>query len=283
MSLKQVVLFFFKLLSASYICYVTLLIFYHVKQILFRLSREGSEKVLAFSLFGSEERYTDGVLANAKLYRHIYPDWSMRVYYNRSVPQAVLQQLTRHGVELVQVANVHMNPTLWRFQAALDKRVLYFCSRDADSRLSVRESSAVYEWLRFNRDVHIMVDHPGHLGVYTILAGMWCAKASAVRPYIQPLLGDARVGNFDPRAGEPHFFTDQTLLLEYVVPLIGKSLSLLRHRSFGCKEFDDIDSYSFPLPRVGLEHVGAVYIDGFLRERDARQLKEAIVRREQCE
>jgi hypothetical protein len=44
-------------------------------------------------------------------------------------------------------------------------------SRDTDSRLNSRESNAVNQWLKSNKDFHIMRDHPYHNT--EILGGMW--------------------------------------------------------------------------------------------------------------
>jgi hypothetical protein len=61
--------------------------------------------------------------------------------------------------------------TFWRFYAASDLDVDVIISRDTDSRLNVREKSAVDEWLASDKDFHIMRDHPYHN--VPILAGMW--------------------------------------------------------------------------------------------------------------
>ena len=49
-----------------------------------------------------------------------------------------------------------------------------FASRDLDSRFSDREFSAVEDWLRSDKDFHLMRDHIGH-GT-EILGGMWGVK-----------------------------------------------------------------------------------------------------------
>ena len=47
-------------------------------------------------------------------------------------------------------------------------------SRDADSRLSLREKEAVEKWINSDKDFHIMRDHPHHY--YPILGGTWGFK-----------------------------------------------------------------------------------------------------------
>ena len=56
--------------------------------------RDAGLALLVFSLYGSDERYTDGAVANANLFQSVYPGWGMRVYHDNTVPAAVLRQLT---------------------------------------------------------------------------------------------------------------------------------------------------------------------------------------------
>ena len=48
-------------------------------------------------------------------------------------------------------------------------------SRDLDSRFTKREKDAVNDWLKSDKDIHLMRDHPGHrFGRF--LAGMFGTK-----------------------------------------------------------------------------------------------------------
>ena len=233
--------------------------------------------VLAFSLFGDDPRFTDGARTNSKLLKYAYPCWNMRVYYDSSVAKEVLLNLEGDGVELINMYESSLNPRLWRFLVARDEEVETFCSRDVDSRLSLREFSAVSEWLDSDTDVHLMIDHPGHLyrnmGNFPISAGMWCAKGARVRPNMDELLQHVDANSHE-------FFGDQQLLQRFLAPKLYRELSALRHRSFGCSQYPD--DFIFPTPRIDLEHVGAVYLSGLLRENDATSLKQAIELGEEC-
>ena len=35
-------------------------------------------------------------------------------------------------------------------------------SRDTDSSISTREDAAIREWLRYDKNFHVLRDHPGH-------------------------------------------------------------------------------------------------------------------------
>ena len=61
---------------------------------------------------------------------------------------------------------------LWRFAPMVDPLVREWHSRDLDSRLSDRETSAVQDWLyKSTKTFHIMRDHIYH--VWPIMAGMF--------------------------------------------------------------------------------------------------------------
>ena len=225
-------------------------------------------RVLAFSLYGNSSRYTDGAVANAKLHRWIYRDWVMQVYHDKSTPQGLLSRLTLEGVHLVDMSASDLNPMNWRFLAASDEEVNVLCSRDIDSRLSIREFSAVSEWLETDFLVHMIRDHPGHMH-HPMMGGLWCAKRGAI-PDIRSLLAQY--------SRESHFNADQEFLRDEVWPIVSKSV--LHHANFGCELWEE--SRPIPSPRVGLEHVGAVYIEHLLRDEDANILRDAISKGEEC-
>ena len=67
-----------------------------------------------------------------------------------------------------------MNPIAWRFLPLGDPTVSKFIVRDADSRITRREHSAVKQWLTSGIPFHAMRDHPSH--IFTIMGGMWGAN-----------------------------------------------------------------------------------------------------------
>lgn len=223
----------------------------------------GGKHVLAFSLFGSNTRYTVGAIENSKLYRTVYPGWSMRVYHDNSVPSDVIDKLYANGVDLVNMSASPLRAkTTWRFTAASDKTVARFCSRDTDSRLSLREKTAVDAWINSRKKFHVMRDHPSHTRQHMILAGMWCATGDAVPDMIQLL---------HKRSLRDYYTQDQDFLNEAIWPIAQKSV--IHHDSFSCEKH--ANAHPFPLQRVGYEHVGSVFIDGHLRQSDVDLLKAA--------
>ncbi|UZJ66101.1 hypothetical protein OKW96_08465 [Sphingobacterium sp. KU25419] len=61
------------------------------------------KKYISFSLWGDNPMYTIGVIKNAELVSLIYPDYSMVVFHDDTVPNEILVKLIDLGVELVLV------------------------------------------------------------------------------------------------------------------------------------------------------------------------------------
>ena len=224
---------------------------------------------LSFSLYGSETRYLDGALANAASYRSIFPGWQMWVYFDSSVPVEVLEALRNNGVHLINMTGSNLNPMTWRFLIASDADVSRYCVRDIDSRLLFRDYAAVRSWTESSFQAHIIRDHPSHIVSYVkVPGGTWCAKHAAfpeMRRYLQAESKDTGYG------------ADQNFLQKALWPVI--QTITLQHVSFSCAKHEN---YQTMLPRVGLEHVGAVFVDGAMRESDLILIRKAIQNGEQC-
>ena len=136
-------------------------------------------KVISFSLYGDNPKYTIGAIKNSEVREKFYPDWQMRVYHNDSVPNYVLEQLEANNVVLVNTGvDQGVCNAMWRFAPASEK-VECFISRDCDSRLFERDAVAVREWLDSGKCFHIIRDHPGG-HAWEISAGMWGARGCFV-------------------------------------------------------------------------------------------------------
>ena len=225
--------------------------------------------VLAYSLYGDDGRYTQGALINAKLFKHIFPGWMMRVYHDNTVPPHILDSLETAGVELHDMSGSDLNPMTWRFLAASNSSVNMFCSRDVDSRLTYREFLAVQEWERSEFPAHVIRDHPSHIYKRcAIPGGMWCAKHGLLADMNLLINSHSRASGYD---------LDQQFLKAVIWPKIHDKT--LQHVSFHCR---DHANYRLMIPRVGMEHVGAVYLDGELRESDVKLLREGISQGSEC-
>lgn len=232
------------------------------------VSAHSERRVISYSLYGSDARYTAGAVENLSRLRTTYPGWEMRIYHDDSVPPHLLKKLSVRGAELVDMTGDTRNPMTWRFLVASDQSVSRWCSRDIDARLSVRERLCVDIWLTSGKSTHIIRDHPSHVKT-PIMGGTWCGTNQSF-PEMASLLESESIEN--------RFNADQEFLAEFIWPRVKHDV--LQHVSFGCDELQG--SLPIPVRRSGLEHVGAVFINGKMRRSDLRLLAEAIQRKEEC-
>lgn len=141
-------------------------------------------KYLSFSLWGDKPIYNVGAIKNAELWKTIYPDWQMVVYYDDTVPQKTIDKLDELGVITIK-NTTDIFGCFWRFLISDNEDCEYAIFRDCDSRISIREKLAVDDWIEKRKSIHIMRDHPAHGIPYGndrlgILAGMWGIKGNLI-------------------------------------------------------------------------------------------------------
>jgi tetratricopeptide (TPR) repeat protein len=138
-------------------------------------SNNPAENVIAYCLWGNEPRYLVPLLESVRILPHLFPAWSMRVYYDTNVDHNYVTDLGRRGVQLRQMILPPGQPghrrLLWRFEAIRDPSVKRFLIRDADSLLNIKERVAVDAWLESGCYFHAMRDWYTHTDL--LLAGMW--------------------------------------------------------------------------------------------------------------
>lgn len=198
-------------------------------------------KVISFSLWGNNRKYTFGSISNAELALEIYPDWTCRFYVDVNVPMSILDKLSTFSNTKIYSQNIQgdWKSMFWRFEASYDQSVDIAIFRDTDSRLSWREKYAVDEWLVSDKTFHIMRDHPYHN--FPILGGMWGIKNNKKYP-MQILLETFNKTN--------HYGTDYKFFADQLYPLIGQDKVV--HDEF-------FDKKPFPTLRAGSEFVGDVF------------------------
>lgn len=203
-------------------------------------NRDGMKKVISFSLWGDQPRYTVGAVRNAELTPVFYPGWTARFYAGLSVPAEIVQRLLACGAEVVHMNEVgDWRGMFWRFAAASDTTVDVMISRDCDSRLSEREAAAVNEWLHSEAPFHIMRDHPAHR--IPIPGGMWGVRA----PLLRNMAGIISEYNLVDA-----WQVDQVFLRRIVYPVV-RDVALIHDEFY--------EGQPFPVPRRGLEFVGEVF------------------------
>lgn len=140
---------------------------------------------IGFSLWGDKPIYNIGAIRNVDLCNKIYQGWKVIIYYDNSVPDNTIQELSKLNCVLVDMSKSKIFGCFWRFLCSDLPDCEYAIFRDTDSRVSDREKSAVDEWINSNKSIHIMRDHPAHRIPYGanslgILAGMWGIKGKII-------------------------------------------------------------------------------------------------------
>jgi hypothetical protein len=213
------------------------------------------KQAIAFSLYGSDLRYSVGAIKNAIIAEQILDDeYELVFFVGQSVPSWVVSTLRLFpNVQIIQTdAPEDHTAKLWRFLACeLDYDIVAF--RDADARLSLRELHAHEEFLDSGLDAHIMKDHPiGHN--YPINAGMFTVRSVLFKD-IRALMESADISSY--------YTQDQDFLRNMIYPRI--QFSCFIHDEF----YDtDVEGKSIRKPYV-LEPVNEVsHIGAALDEND---------------
>ena len=217
-------------------------------------------KIIAFSLWGNDLKYTLGAVRNADIAQELFPDWICRFYVGKSVPQSILGQLEKKtNVNIVRMdEDGDWSGMFWRFHPCSEEGVDAVLSRDTDSRLTQREKDAVDEWMNSDKGFHIMRDHPWHAA--PILGGMWGCKKGTLTE-MSSLIDSIQKGDF--------WQVDQIFLKDYIYPLI-------KDDSFVHDEF--FEKKPFPTERNNLEFVGEVYDENNnINEEHREVLRSALV------
>lgn len=167
-------------------------------------------KVISFSLWGQDPKYTIGAVRNLELAKEFYPDWVCRFYIAQDVPTDIIQQLLDNGGDIITQAQTGWNGMFWRFFAADSDDIVI--SRDTDSRLGAREKAAVDDWLASDKDFHIMRDHPYHKT--EILGGMWGVRNGLLKGIA------GMIARYDKGVYDNRYQVDQNFLREVIYPMV---------------------------------------------------------------
>ena len=200
-------------------------------------------KVIAFSLWGNDPKYTIGAIRNAELANELFPEWHCHFYVGEDISEEIKSQLLDLNSLIIEMGGSGWNGMFWRFFAADSENVMI--SRDTDSRLGLREKSAIEEWLKSDKDFHIMRDHPYHKT--EILGGMWGARNGILKGIVK-LIEEYDTGDFDQK-----YQVDQNFLREIIYPIVWDNAIV--HDEF----FDRLPFPKDAPPRTNTYFVGQSY------------------------
>ena len=135
--------------------------------------RNVGKRVISYPFYGNAICYVHGTLANVELMPIIYPDWEICIYHDTTVPTNIIDKLTKYKyVKMINMFNSSIvNKMSWCFLVASEQNVERYVIINIDTRLSLRDKSAVDDWITSGKILHVMRDHPSHLQ-YAMHSGM---------------------------------------------------------------------------------------------------------------
>lgn len=140
------------------------------------LKRGKNQKIVAYSLYGNEPKYTENLKKIIEQVRKYYAQYFVRIFYDSTINQTLRCHLECKYEDIVDFCNVnryshslsqlthsnrfldlkYMHKMMWRFLPIGDTFVDLFLCRDTDSYITDREVHSVKEWLFSNNIGHIM-------------------------------------------------------------------------------------------------------------------------------
>ena len=166
------------------------------------------KNVISFSVFGTNPKYTVGLIRNLQLARVYYPDWFIFIFTDLTPGKDILTRCMEFPrVSIFDMRTMRLPGMFWRFLApAVDDEVIRVIVRDTDSRPNQREVDAVSDWMNEGTTLHIMRDHPHHNS--KIMGGMWGFKISTHFSLIEALEKYPVPQDRDVRYVDQYFLTE---------------------------------------------------------------------------
>jgi hypothetical protein len=112
-------------------------------------------KIVSISSYGDNPRYITGAHKQFELVKAFYPDWEFRAYVDDA------KKYNMPGANIIEVKD-GSHGVFWRFEPLFESEENLVIVRDADGRITYRESLAVLEWVNSSKSFHIFRDHEAH-------------------------------------------------------------------------------------------------------------------------
>ena len=218
-------------------------------------------RVLAYTMFGAKalSRYGQYVrdVSTEAAHSKLYNSWQVWVYHEGVVTDKFAEEVAkinpltrfcdvRDVGPLLKADLVNMNGMSWRFIPVGDESVDVACSRDLDSPIYLREETAVSDWLKSDKMLHVMRDSIYHTS--EIMGGLWCLRnmknRTLGRHVLDLVLRKAQSRN-STRMSEATKGNDQNVLNRHVWPLLVGDC--MHHDAYLCSKYKG--SIPFPTQR----------------------------------
>lgn len=215
-------------------------------------------KYISYSLWGDNKVYTYGMVENVILAKKLYPDWVVRVHYNDTVPDNIVEWVkTQDNAELVHHPGTTQNALnmFWRFEDLFIPDAITII-RDSDSRLNKREVDVVNDWLLSDKDFYTCRDNKHH--TVPIMGGAFGSRNNLLKwipirngnknvngPQFVFMDGLELMKKFIEQNQNGQYCIDQIFLCSFVYPyILYNSVIYTSHNSFEpfCKHIEPVET-----------------------------------------
>ena len=220
-----------------------------------------TENIIAFSVYGNNSLYLDGMLDNIEAAATLLPNWTCRIYIAENCPllpyldrdkcQIVVMPLSVNGIDRNSkdwhndYNNVYMT---WRLHALDDKskynvglpptkNVVF---RDCDSMIGKTDSYIINSWVNSTYLAHRIHSCPQQQ-ISNLMGGLWGVRSNHISD-IDYLLEEYIINYKTYANNEPYIFLDLWFLTHRIWPNINYSIM-----SYGVGHEYEIPDFGEPL------------------------------------
>jgi len=183
--------------------------------------------LISYSLYGSNKRYVDALIANIDFINLRYSEiFSLMIVIGEGVPEHTVKKISESNVIVVSNEEKELRgiwPDFYRHYPVLSYQGLGCFFRDADSYLSVNEIESMIRFIKSDYTYHIVRDHPKHLA--PIMGGLFGIKSMGYEKVKKIFLEHCHKYDFSSKSDILHLGAargDQLILADYVYPFIYK-------------------------------------------------------------
>ena len=144
--------------------------------------------IFSFSLYGSNPKYTLGMIRNAEWIPKRFPQSRVQIYLADDVPSDICDRLrSLPSVKIIPVSRkIGIQPMFDRFLAIDDEDCSIMFSRDADSRVHERDAGCIEDFIASHKMLHIIRDH--HYHSMEIMGGLFGIRKGALKHKIENII-----------------------------------------------------------------------------------------------
>jgi hypothetical protein len=195
------------------------------------------------SLSGSEKINLLGAIRNCQLRKIHFPEWRIRIYMRnpntymeQAVPERIRRKLKILGAEIVYIDDrlKDVPEVFWSFLVVDDTNVDRFIIRRPRSRLNGMDALLVGDWVRSQKVMHCIRDHPSHADK-PIVEYLWGGVSADVRHYLKTSMAGTLL---------QHSTRNWSQFMSSLMWPLLKNVSLC-HDSLSCDKWTN----SVPMPR----------------------------------